>query len=721
MICENIIIRSFIRSWIFIISLSLSHGQDWGVENGYKQLIDELSSPPTISYQSVFFISAADTNWKYKKGTAEASIPINLWRELDFEEDEEWIQGQTPIGYGDGDDNTILDDMRGSNFEFSKAYTSVYFRKKFIVEKGKIPARLLLKSYIDDGAIIWINGVEVARLYVEENTKSFDATANNHEARWEPIIIGRSNLLLKEGENIIAVHAFNSNLASSDFSFDLELMSAPFKVSLIEAADAEGRFLPIESPNLSPSRGYFFQGTDKFKHQVISIKTINENTSYGKSDHSEGVSRRFFSTDSITPWIAEVDVYAANQWASQDYLLSGTLLPPRIEESMIQNHSWISYGYTENNTPSEVDSIIAFHNEAIRRLDYSIDRDQFIACVGLNNGNNTTVPSILASSYNAIVVGNTNGSHSRGGTPAAPNNSSGITAHDGPGRLKPDIVANDNSTSSCTPQISSAIAFLNGIATHQEKPSACFPETMKAIIMAGAEKKILPNCTRSVNKPIDPVYGAGKINVYNSYKIITESQKLSTGDYNNYGWDFNSLEKDDELFYNIFLKEDSTEAVFSLNWNRSVIDAPWINSKEYKESLADMSISICRLDGEDLALYDFSDSRIDNVEHIYLRGLPKGMYQLKVTTNAFTHFGIAWRAEPGNLPELEININLQDVRIECNNLIKGKEFTLQSSYDFENWATKHTFTANETSHEIIEKINNQKKKFYYRILWNPIN
>jgi len=116
MICENIIIRSFIRSWIFIISLSLSHGQDWGVENGYKQLIDELSSPPTISYQSVFFISAADTNWKYKKGTAEASIPINLWRELDFEEDEEWIQGQTPIGYGDGDDNTILDDMRGSDF-----------------------------------------------------------------------------------------------------------------------------------------------------------------------------------------------------------------------------------------------------------------------------------------------------------------------------------------------------------------------------------------------------------------------------------------------------------------------------------------------------------------------------------------------------------------------------------------------------------------------------
>ena len=69
----------------------MSHGQDWEGDNGYKQLIDELSSPPTISNQSALFISAADTNWKYKKGTSEASTPINLWRELDFVEDEEWI------------------------------------------------------------------------------------------------------------------------------------------------------------------------------------------------------------------------------------------------------------------------------------------------------------------------------------------------------------------------------------------------------------------------------------------------------------------------------------------------------------------------------------------------------------------------------------------------------------------------------------------------------
>ena len=67
-----------------------------------------------------------------------------------------------------------------------------------------------------------------------------------------------------------------------------------------------------------------------------------------------------------------------------------------------------------------------------------------------------------------------------------------------------------------------------------------------------------------------------------------------------------------------------------------------------------MSLSFCRDDGENLILYDFSDSSIDNLEHLYLRGIPKGRYQLKVATDISTEFGLAWRAEKGNLPNLKI-------------------------------------------------------------------
>ena len=721
MICRNIKSKSFIIIWILIFSPLTGFAQIWGQDNGYNELIEELKSPPAINNGSNLFIPAQDSDWKYKKGTIEASNPTNLWRGLNFQEGQDWLRGKTPIGYGDNDDSTNLNDMRETNSEFSKPYTSVYLRKSFMVKNEQIPSKLLLRVYIDDGAIIWINGIEVARLYVDDDTGNYNDTAFSHEASWESIIIGKSNQLLMEGENIVAVHAFNNSLTSSDFSFDLELASAPFKVSLIEAADAEGRFLPITSPNLSPPRGYSFQGSEKFNNQLITVKTISEQTSYSKSNHAEGVGQRFFSSDSIIPWISEVDVYAANQWASQDFLLSGTPFAPLIEESIIQNHSWISYGYNKNNTPSEVDSIIRFHNEAISRFDYAINRDQFIACVGLNNESSTTVPSILASSYNAIVVGNTNGSHSRGGTPTAPVNSSGIINHDGPGRLKPDIVANDNSTSSCTPQVSSAVTFLYGLSLNQGKPSACYPETMKAIVMAGAQKNEFPEWSRSHEKPIDSVLGAGKINVFNSYKIITESEKITDNIYNNYGWDSGFLEKENASFYNILLDENSTEVVFSLNWNRLVLSAPWIDGKEYEESIADMSLSICRVDDENLTLYDFSDSRIDNLEHIYLRGLPKGLYQLKVSTDKPTSYGIAWRAEPGNLPELEITHELGRIKIKCSYLIKGKEFELQKSDNLIDWTTKKTFKASEDSREMIEEINNSEKRLYYRLLWNPIN
>ena len=52
------------------------------------------------------------------------------WRQLSFVEDGTWATGQTSIGYGDGDDNTILGDMRNS-------YSTVYLRKTFILPPGE--------------------------------------------------------------------------------------------------------------------------------------------------------------------------------------------------------------------------------------------------------------------------------------------------------------------------------------------------------------------------------------------------------------------------------------------------------------------------------------------------------------------------------------------------------------------------------------------------------
>ena len=219
------IIKIIFNCFFVFHFLSSAEAQTWGKDIGYNALIEELKEVPEVDLKSIIYIQAEDTGWYYRKGTSEASEPPNLWRESDFNENSSWQIGQAPIGYGDNDDNTILNDMRGPSVNGSEPYTSIYLRKKFLVNSLDLHPRLLLRAYVDDGAIIWINGIEVARLHMSEGTKTYDSTAQVHEAEWESIIIGKAKKLLNEGENIIAIQAFNQSITSSDFSIDIELSS----------------------------------------------------------------------------------------------------------------------------------------------------------------------------------------------------------------------------------------------------------------------------------------------------------------------------------------------------------------------------------------------------------------------------------------------------------------------------------------------------------------
>ncbi len=162
------------------------------------------------------YIIESSTNWRFRKGTSEASSPTSAWRELSFSEDSSWQTTRTPVGFGDPGLNTTLSDMKGN-------YTSVFFRHTFNVDPANIPSKLLLRTYVDDGAIIWINGVEVRRIHLPTGNLAYNATASSHDVEWEEFTLFGAQTFLNAGQNIIAVQAFNSNIANSDFSFDVTL------------------------------------------------------------------------------------------------------------------------------------------------------------------------------------------------------------------------------------------------------------------------------------------------------------------------------------------------------------------------------------------------------------------------------------------------------------------------------------------------------------------
>ena len=161
-----------------------------------------------------YFVREGDSNWRYRKGTSD---PPGSWLDVDFVEDGTWRTARTVIGYGDGDDTTVLQDMRYN-------YSTIYLRHTFFIEREEdLPNILKLAIYIDDGAVVWINGVEVGRFHVPEGPLPHDAKATSHEAEWEEILIPNPKSLLRVGKNVLAVHAVNAALASSDFSFDAAL------------------------------------------------------------------------------------------------------------------------------------------------------------------------------------------------------------------------------------------------------------------------------------------------------------------------------------------------------------------------------------------------------------------------------------------------------------------------------------------------------------------
>jgi len=687
------------------------HAQNWGGASGYNALVEELGGAPQTDYSARAYINAADSSWRYRRGTSEPSSPVEQWRKPGFIEDASWFTGQAPIGYGDGDDNTVLSDMRN-------AYSTLYLRHGFNIPAGNIPARLTLRVYVDDGAIVWINGTEVARLFVTGGFKPFNAVAAIHEATWLDIPLENPVDFLVEGDNVIAIHAINQNRSSSDFSIDAELISSPLKVTQVEAA-AGTNFLPQASPQANPSAGLDFSGTDIFLGKTFRLRSINSNLTYDVSSHARNVGNRLYSSNSISPKTGLIDNYFVGNWVGSDSLLTGSPSEPLNDESILQNHSWIISGHAPGATIEQIDNDIRTYREIIRRADYAMDRDGFLACVGLNSSSNTSVPPVLASSYNALSVGLTSGGHSRGGTISAIGTGSGAVEYDGVGRTKPEIVANDSATSYSTAQVSSAATLLLGVANSRGMGNVFRPEVMKAILMAGATKQEFPGWKRTTTQPIDTIYGAGEMNVRNSYHILVGGEVPPGGNGGHHGWDRGTLPPGGNAVYSLKLGRDAGEVSVMLNWNRKIIAAPWLNGGAYNQSVADMSLTLHRVDNGIPVFIDSSNSGTDNLEHLYLRGLAAGSYTLTVATDIAGDYALAWRAEPGRLPG--ITLGPGGTQFSFHDVITGKEFTLEKSSDLTNWETYHTFTPSTSSENFTDAAGPAGKRVFFRLAWDPVN
>jgi hypothetical protein len=179
----------------------------------------------TLSAQTGEFFPFG-SSWRYFLGTREASSPTDAWRALAFN-DSGWSTGVAPIGFGEAGLGTVVPTSANSR------WTSVFFRKTFVVDNPASVAQIDLSVIIDDGYAAWINGQPVGRYNVPEGALTYDTPTRAglplgaiETTQRTHTVSNEVASLLRPGTNVIAVMGFNANRTSSDFIFDATLRFA---------------------------------------------------------------------------------------------------------------------------------------------------------------------------------------------------------------------------------------------------------------------------------------------------------------------------------------------------------------------------------------------------------------------------------------------------------------------------------------------------------------
>lgn len=126
-------------------------------------------------------------------------------------------------------------------------FTTYYFRTHVQVASAAASRELTGEGYIDDGAVFYINGVEVSRLRMDPTADITSSTlALSYPCSGDATCADSLRLdgsLLVDGDNVIAVEVHNYNLRSADMTFGMSLQavrSAPPAPSVTVKNTAEG-------------------------------------------------------------------------------------------------------------------------------------------------------------------------------------------------------------------------------------------------------------------------------------------------------------------------------------------------------------------------------------------------------------------------------------------------------------------------------------------------
>ena len=286
-------------------------------------LIIGLFGAPAVRAADTILVPTAAT-WKY---LANGSDQGTAWRAAAFN-DSTWPSGPAQLGYGDGDEATTV----GFGPDANNKFITTYFRRSFSVANPSLFTFLTLRLLRDDGAVVYLNGVEVWRTNMPTGSVGFLTPASvaiggADETTFVQTTISPSSLVT--GTNTLAIELHQSGGASSDISFDLQLIGSDGSASV-----TRGPYLQRGTPNSTVVRWRTNVATDSRVSYGTTQGSLTSNTDNATqtTEHELVISglspgtKYFYSVGSTTQTLAGND---SNHFFVTSPV-AGTSIPTRI-------------------------------------------------------------------------------------------------------------------------------------------------------------------------------------------------------------------------------------------------------------------------------------------------------------------------------------------------------------------------------------------------------
>ncbi|MBL9136042.1 MAG: PKD domain-containing protein [Verrucomicrobiales bacterium] len=158
------------------------------------------------------------SSWRYLESR---ETPPVSWNQSPFD-DSDWPEGPARLGYGEDGEFTVLPLAAAAT---SKPITT-WFRHRFDVRDAASVTNLIYRLQRDDGAAVYLNGVEQFRLGLRAGELSHTTTAQSDIREGAEQAFTERSLppsALVEGPNTIAVEVHQFSATNTDLGFDLEL------------------------------------------------------------------------------------------------------------------------------------------------------------------------------------------------------------------------------------------------------------------------------------------------------------------------------------------------------------------------------------------------------------------------------------------------------------------------------------------------------------------